>query len=100
MHPHLDPAFDLIPPAGLITLGYLARVRVKPFKTCRRCAGYGKLPAGIRGRGRKTCPRCGGKGLRPRAFRTPTRTTRQIRRDAFDRPGGRGRSRPRRWIRR
>lgn len=92
MHPHADPALDLIAPATVITLGYLARVRLKPFKTCRRCNGYGKLPAGIRGNRRKSCPRCGGNGLRPRAFRKPTRVARQITADAFDRPRERSRS--------
>lgn len=69
-------AFALIPLALLVTLGYLGWAWLRPFKTCRRCEGMGRIR---NGRGRpKPCKRCGGKGIRPRAFRNPQRAARRL----------------------
>jgi hypothetical protein len=73
----------------LVTLGYRSRVRRHPFKTCRHCGGYGRVPTRS-GRGRpKACRKCGGHGIRPRAWRASAVRAHEIRRDAFERPGGR-----------
>jgi DnaJ-class molecular chaperone len=76
--PELVAIAALIP----ITLGYRARIRRHPFKACRHCDGYGKMPAGIRGTKRKICPKCGGHGIRRRAWRAPASRAREIARDA------------------
>lgn len=66
----------------LFTLSYRARVRRHPFKTCRHCGGYGRVPTRT-GRGRpKACRRCGGHGIRPRAWRGPANRVCRIGRDA------------------
>ena len=78
--PELAAIAALIP----ITLGYRAHVRRHPFKTCRHCDGYGRIPAGIRGTKRKPCPKCGGHGIRRRALRATTNRARAVARDAFD----------------
>lgn len=66
----------------LVTLGYRSRVRRHPFKTCRRCGGYGRVPTRT-GRGRpRACRKCDGHGIRPRLWRKPTNQVREIARDA------------------
>ena len=66
----------------LITLSYRSRVRRHPFKTCRRCGGYGRVPTRT-GRGRpKACRKCDGHGIRPRAWRSSANRARTIARDA------------------
>ena len=76
--PELAAIAALIP----ITLGYRARIRRHPFKTCRRCQGMGRIRTRS-GRGRpKPCPRCAGRGIRPRAFRRPQRSAARILDDA------------------
>jgi hypothetical protein len=82
VHTPADPAFALIILILLVTLGYLARVWLRPFKTCRRCEGMGRIRT-RNGRGRpKPCKRCGGKGLRPRAFHRPQRAAARVLSDA------------------
>lgn len=49
----------------LVTLGYLFVCAVRPFGTCRRCQGTGRLGSRIR----RGCRRCHGTGLRIRAGR-------------------------------
>ena len=79
------PALALIALAALITLGYWLWAKVKPFKNCAHCAGFGRIPTRS-GRGTpKTCRRCKGTGKRPRAFRKPSRAARRAFGDAFDR---------------
>lgn len=75
----------------IVTLGYRARVRRHPFKSCRHCDGYGRIPAGIRGTKRRACRKCGGHGIRRRAWRAPANHTRAVIRDAFDQPTERSR---------
>lgn len=76
----------------LVTLGYRSRVRRHPFKTCRHCHGYGRVPT-FTGRGRpKPCRKCRGHGIRPRAWRGSAVRAREIHRDAFDRDRERSRS--------
>lgn len=66
----------------VVTLGYRSHVRRHPFKTCRRCGGYGRVPTRT-GRGRpKACRKCDGHGIRPRLWRKPTNQVREIARDA------------------
>jgi DnaJ-class molecular chaperone len=80
--PSPDPAITLIALSLLTTGGYLIRVRLRPFKNCRRCHGLGRIPT-RNGRGRpKTCRRCKGAGLRPRALRRSGRAARQLVNDA------------------
>lgn len=81
MHPHLPPA---IPLALIVTLSYLLWVWLNPWKTCRRCHGYGRTPTG---RGRpKLCRRCDGHGIRPRAIRRSQRAAKRMLRDARREP--------------
>jgi DnaJ-class molecular chaperone len=76
------PALIAIAALILVTLGYRSHVRRHPFKTCRRCRGYGRVPTRT-GRGRpKACRRCDGHGIRPRTWRSPTNRARAIARDA------------------
>ena len=82
VHTPAHPAFILFALVLLVTLGYLARVLLRPFKTCRRCEGMGRIRTRS-GRGRpKPCPRCAGRGIRPRAFRRPQRAAARILEDA------------------
>lgn len=82
MTPPPHGAITLLALTLLITFGYLLSVWARPFKTCRRCHGYGRIPTRT-GRGRpRPCRKCRGHGLRPRAFRRPTRAARQLVRDA------------------
>jgi DnaJ-class molecular chaperone len=63
-----------------VTLGYRSHVRRHPFKTCRHCGGYGRVPSGRKRP--KPCKHCGGHGIRPRLWRSPTNRARAIARDA------------------
>lgn len=78
------PAFALAAIILLITLGYLLSVWWRPFKTCRRCHGMGRIQRRI---GRpKPCRRCHGHGIRPRAFRRPAKTAHRLLDDARSEP--------------
>ena len=44
----MNAASVLVIASLLTTLGYALWVRVKPFKTCRRCHGHGICPRAIR----------------------------------------------------
>ena len=80
MHPHTVNVIPLILALAVVTLGYLAWIWIRPFKTCRHCHGMGRIQRRI---GRpKTCKHCGGHGVRPRAFRGAQRTTRRLVDDA------------------
>jgi DnaJ-class molecular chaperone len=74
------PALAAIAAPILVTLGYRSHLRRHPFKTCRHCDGYGRIPA-RRGRP-KPCKHCDGHGIRPRAWRKPGNQVRAIARDA------------------
>lgn len=77
MHTPTQHLVLLIPALIVVTLGYLAMVRLRPFKTCRHCHGLGRIQRRI---GRpKPCKHCRGEGIRPRAFRGAQRTARQLR---------------------
>ena len=79
---HALPALFLV--IALITVGYAVWVHFVPFKTCRKCRGYSRVPTRT-GRGRpKLCRRCNGTGLRPRLFARPRRGAIQVMRDARD----------------
>jgi ribosomal protein L40E len=92
MHALAHPAFTLPALAILVTLGYLARIALKPFKTCRRCHGTGRIvKRGILRQHLTLCRLCHGKGLRPRAIHAALRGARKVKRDAFD-PTERSRS--------
>lgn len=69
MNPPSLPAIDVVGTAVLFTLGNLGVAWFRPFKTCRRCEGYGKV-ARRSGRGRpRPCRRCRGNGIRLRLSR-------------------------------
>ena len=60
-----------------ITVCYGLRVWLVPFKTCRRCSGFGRIGSKS-GRGRpKACKRCHGHGIRPRLIRMAGRQMRR-----------------------
>jgi hypothetical protein len=82
MTPLAYAVFALIAITALTTLGYAVWVHFVPFKTCRRCRGYSRVPTRS-GRGKpKLCRRCNGTGLRPRLFARPRRAAIQVLRDA------------------
>lgn len=63
---------------AIITVCYLLRIWLVPFKTCRRCKGMGRT-ARPSGRGRpKPCRRCKETGLRPRLIRITARSAKRI----------------------
>jgi DnaJ-class molecular chaperone len=77
VHTPAIPALTLL---ALLTLGYLIRRLTRPFKTCRRCHGMGRIPRRI---GRpKPCRHCDGHGIRPRLTHKAARTTRRTYHDA------------------
>jgi DnaJ-class molecular chaperone len=79
MHPPALPAITFL---ALVTLCYLLRGWLRPFKTCRRCRGYGRIPSRT-GRGRpRPCPRCKGHGVKPRATARARRHARRTIDDA------------------
>jgi ribosomal protein L40E len=66
---------DAIGIATLITLGYWLLAVARPFKTCRKCHGYGRLQRRIGPP--KECRKCKGTGLRGRASRKAARAARR-----------------------
>jgi hypothetical protein len=56
------------PTLAAITLCYAAMCWLKPFRSCRRCAGLGRRPRRI-GKGWRPCRPCNGNGGRLRAGR-------------------------------
>jgi len=82
MTPLAHAVLALILVITLITLGYAVWVHFVPFKTCRKCHGYSRIPTRT-GRGRpKLCRRCNGTGLRPRLLARPKRAAISVMRDA------------------
>lgn len=90
VHTPAHPAFALILLALLVTLGYLARVWLRPFKACRHCDGMGRIRTRLSRV--KPCRKCSGHGIRRRAWRAPANQARAVLRDAFDQPTDRSRS--------
>ena len=73
-------AASLLCLAPIVTLGYATVCAVSPFRSCRRCAGYGLRGAG-RGLRSRACPRCNGTGIRIRFGRHLFNELARIRRD-------------------
>lgn len=82
----MDPlgplASTLLVIAPFVTLGYLGLCVVWPFRTCRRCQGYGQL-RGLFG-GIRLCGHCDGTGLRLRLGRRVLNALRHRYRDIHD----------------
>jgi hypothetical protein len=69
------PALVLLAIAALVTFGYWLWGKARPFKTCRKCGGYGRLARRLGPP--KDCRTCKGTGLRTRTSRKAARATRR-----------------------
>jgi len=69
------PAEAALGAAALITLCYWLWIKARPFKTRRKCGGYGRLAR--RFGPPKDCRKCKGTGLRTRNSRKAARATRR-----------------------
>ncbi|WP_433648989.1 hypothetical protein ACQP2C_18765 [Micromonospora zamorensis] len=67
MDPLLTLAITVATPAALVTLGYAGLCWIKPFTTCKRCAGTGRTTTRVLRRPR-ACRRCD-RGMRLRTGR-------------------------------
>jgi hypothetical protein len=65
---HLTPhlVLGLIGLGALLAAGYWISLRVRPYVTCRRCHGAGKVRGFFFAWARDFCPKCGGYGIVPR----------------------------------
>jgi len=63
---------------AIVTVCYLARAWLVPFKTCRRCRGMGRIAHPSGRRRPKPCTRCHETGLRPRMIRIAARGVKRI----------------------
>ncbi|MEY9934271.1 hypothetical protein ABH926_008936 [Catenulispora sp. GP43] len=90
MNPPSLPAIDVIGAVAVFTLCNLGVAWLRPFKTCRRCNGYGKT-ARRSGHGRpRPCRRCHGHGVRLRYSRRLLNVARAHFRNADLHPADRG----------
>jgi hypothetical protein len=65
---HLTPhqILALVGLGVLLAAGYWISLRVRPFATCRRCHGTGKVGGFFFAWARDFCPKCDGYGIVPR----------------------------------
>jgi len=65
---HLTPheVLGLIGLGVLVATGYWVSLRVRPYVTCRRCRGTGKVRGFFFAWARNFCPKCDGYGVVPR----------------------------------
>ena len=85
MDPHVTLAISGITLTSVITLRYLLLCWIKPFRTCRKCHGRGRLATPL-GRLTRQCRRCRGTGLRLRLGRHAINHYRAIHADAHQSP--------------
>jgi hypothetical protein len=64
MTPH--QALRLAVLGAILAIGYWISLRARPYVTCRRCRGTGKVRGSLFAWARDFCWKCGGTGLVPR----------------------------------
>jgi hypothetical protein len=79
--PHLILAIALAGFLTIVTFRYFALCWIKPFRTCRKCEGRGRLTTPF-GRLTRQCRRCRGTGHRLRLGRHVINHYRRIHADA------------------
>lgn len=62
--PHLILCLAVV--VAALAIAYLISLRLRPYVTCRRCHGVGKVRGFFFSWARDFCPKCGGDGIVPR----------------------------------